>query len=97
MTARLPHNLHVSVPGVDARMLGPVIDDLAVSTGSACASGEGAPSYVLSALGLPDDLARASIRFGLGRWTTTATIDHAVERVGRTVRELRSAEVELGR
>jgi cysteine desulfurase len=97
MTARLPHNLHVSVPGVDARMLGQVIDDLAVSTGSACASGEGAPSYVLSALGLPDDLARASIRFGLGRWTTTATIDHAVERVGRTVRELRSAEVELGR
>ncbi len=86
MAARLPHNLHVSLPGVEAGNLGPALDDLAVSSGSACSSGSGAPSYVLSALGLPDDLARASIRFGLGRWTTAATIRHAVERVTRVVR-----------
>lgn len=97
MAARLPHNLHVSVPGVDAQMLAPVLDDLAVSTGSACGSGLSAPSYVVSALGVPDDLARASIRFGLGRWTTSATIDRAVERVTRAVKELRNAEVEFGR
>jgi cysteine desulfurase len=97
MAARLPHNLHVSVPGVAAQMLGPVLDDLAVSTGAAGASGHGGPSYVPSALGLPDDLARASIRFGLGRWTTTSTIDRAVERVTRAVRELRTGDVELAR
>jgi len=90
MAARLPHNLHVSVPGVEAGALGPALDDLAVSSGSACHSGSGAPSYVLSALGLPDDLARASIRFGLGRWTTAATIDRAIERVTRAVLEARS-------
>jgi cysteine desulfurase len=97
MAARLPHNLHVSVPGVDAQMLAPILDDLAVSTGSACGSGLGAPSYVLSALGVPDDLARASIRFGLGRWTTSATINRAVEGVTHAVREIRSAEVGFDR
>jgi cysteine desulfurase len=95
MAARLPHNLHVSVPGVDAEMLRPILDDLSVSTGSAGASGHGGPSYVLSALGLPDDLARASIRFGLGRWTTLATINHAVERMTRAIVELRRAEVQV--
>jgi cysteine desulfurase len=73
-------------------MLGPLLDDLAVSTGSAGASAHAGRSHVLAALGVPDALARASIRFGLGRWTTAATIDRAIERIATTVAELRSAE-----
>jgi cysteine desulfurase len=95
MAARLSHNLHVSMAGVDAKMLGSVLDDLAVSTGSACSSGDAGPSYVLSALGLPDDLARASIRFGLGRWTTSSTINHAIERVASAVLEPRRVGAQL--
>jgi cysteine desulfurase len=92
MTARLPHNLNVSVPGVDAQILGQALDDLMVSSGSAGASGHGAPSHILSALGIPNDLARASIRFGLGRWTTDSAISHAIERVTRVVVDMRSME-----
>jgi cysteine desulfurase len=97
MAARLPHNLNVSVPGVDPEMLGPVLDDLAVSTGSACSSGHDAPSHVLSALGLPEKLARASIRFGLGRWTTAEAITYATDRVTRAVTELRQLEAQFSR
>jgi cysteine desulfurase len=92
MTSRLPHNLHVSVPHVDAAMLAPVLDDLAVSTGSACASDHGGSPAVLCALGVCDELARASIRFGLGRWSTTATIDRAIDRVARAIEELRAMD-----
>ena len=95
MAARLPHNLHVSVPGVDAETLGPVLDDVAVSTGSACSSAHEGASHVLLALGLPEDLARASIRFGLGRWTTSATINEAIDRVSRAVADLRALEAQL--
>jgi cysteine desulfurase len=91
MATRLPHNLNVSVPGVDAKMLGPALDDLAVSSGSAGSSRHGAPSHILSALGIPADLARASIRFGLGRWTAASTISHAIERVTRVVIDLRGS------
>jgi cysteine desulfurase len=97
MAARLPQNLNVSVPGVDPEMLGPVLDDLAVSTGSACSSGHDAPSHVLSALGVPEKLARASIRFGLGRWTTAEAIAYATERVTRAVMELRQLEAQFSR
>jgi cysteine desulfurase len=90
LTSRLPNNLHVSVADVDGAMLGPLLDALAVSSGSACASGHGGPSAVLSALGVPSELARASIRFGLGRWTTTGTIEHAIAHVARTVIDLRA-------
>jgi cysteine desulfurase len=62
---------------------------------SACSSGDAGPSYVLSALGLPDDLARASIRFGLGRWTTSSTINHAIDRVASAVLKPRSVEAQL--
>jgi cysteine desulfurase len=95
LVARLPHNLHVSVPGVDAEALGPVLDDLFVSTGSACSSGRVEPSHVLLALGMDEDLARASIRFGLGRWTTPATIARAVGRVTEAVLGLRRLEAML--
>jgi cysteine desulfurase len=97
MAARLPQNLNVSVPGVDPEMLGPVLDDLAVSTGSACSSGHDSPSHVLSALGLPEQLARASIRFGLGRWTSAEAIGYATERVTRAVLELRQLEAQFSR
>jgi cysteine desulfurase len=90
LTSRLPNNLHVSVPDVDGAMMGTLLDSLAVSSGSACASGHGGPSAVLSAIGVPSELARASIRFGLGRWTTAETIERAIARVTRTVIDLRA-------
>ena len=83
---RLPHNLHVSFDGVEGEALLMALGDLAVSTGSACSSGSQAPSHVLrgdrraSASG-----AGASIRFGLGRTTTDADIDFAIERVTTVV------------
>jgi cysteine desulfurase len=92
---RLPINLHVSIPGVDAETLAPALDTIGVSTGSACSSGASEPSHVLRALGVPDDLARASIRFGLGRWTAAAEIDAAVAHVTMVVTRLRELEAQL--
>ncbi len=89
-TDRLPHNLHVSFDGVSGEDLLMSLGDLAVSTGSACASGSQAPSHVLQAIGAAGDRAGASIRFGLGRATTDTDIDIAIERVTAVVRSLRS-------
>jgi cysteine desulfurase len=86
---RLPHNLHVSFEGVEGEALLMAIGDIAVSTGSACSSGSQAPSHVLLAIGATGENAGASIRFGLGRWTTDAEIDFAQERVTTVVRSLR--------
>ena len=87
---RLPHNLHVSFDDVDGEDLLLALGDLAVSTGSACSSGSQAPSHVLQAIGATGPRAGASIRFGLGRDTTDADIDFAIERVTTVVRSLRS-------
>src|SRR5258707_13151558 len=81
---RLPHNLHVSFDGVEGEALLMALGDLAVSTGSACASGS-APSHVLQAIGATSDRAGASIRFGLGRTTTASDIDFAIDRVSTVV------------
>jgi cysteine desulfurase len=89
MAARLPHNLHVSFDGVEGEALLMALGDLAVSTGSACASGSQAPSHVLQAIGATSDRAGASIRFGLGRTTTDADIDVAIDRVSTVVTALR--------
>jgi len=89
MAARLPHNLHVSFDGVEGEALLMALGDLAVSTGSACTSGSQALSHVLQAIGATSDRAGASIRFGLGRTTTDADIDFAIERVSTVVAALR--------
>ena len=86
---RLPHNLSVHFAGVAGEAILVAIDDLALSTGSACASGSVEPSYVLKACGISDDLALSSIRFGLGRFTTTEEIDYAIEKVTSVIRQLR--------
>jgi cysteine desulfurase len=88
---RLPHNLHVSFDGVEGEALLMAIGDLAVSTGSACSSGSQAASHVLRAIGADSAQARASIRFGLGRPTTTEEVDYAAERVAAVVSSLRSS------
>jgi cysteine desulfurase len=92
LEARLPHNLNVSVPGVVGESLLLGIDDLCVSPGSACSSGSEEPPYVLTALGLDRDLARASLRFGLGRYTTAEEIDYAAAKVAQVVQQLRRTE-----
>ena len=86
---RLPHNLHVSFEDIEGEALLMALGDLAVSTGSACSSGSQAPSHVLQAIGAVGERAGASIRFGLGRRTTDADIDFAIDRVTTVVRSLR--------
>jgi cysteine desulfurase len=76
---RLPGSLNVSVPGIAAPALIEAVPSLAISTGSACTSAAIAPSYVLRALGLSDALANASVRIGLGRFTTSADVDFAAD------------------
>jgi cysteine desulfurase len=85
---RLPHNLHVSFAGIEGERLLMALCELAVSTGSACASGSQAPSHVLQAIGATSEQAGASIRFGLGRSTTEADIEFAIERVSSVVTAL---------
>jgi cysteine desulfurase len=65
------------------------INDVAVSSGSACTSASLEPSYVLKALGAGDDLAHSSIRFGLGRWTTDEEVNYVVDKLTKVVRRLR--------
>ncbi|RLT95337.1 IscS subfamily cysteine desulfurase [Ketobacter sp.] len=81
--------LNVAFAGVDGETLLLALDDLAVSSGSACNSATVAPSYVVKSLGLEDDLALASVRFSLGRFTTEEDIDFAIQRVTETVSRLR--------
>ncbi len=89
MSRRLPGNLNASFAGVEAEELMMAINDIAVSTGAACNSAQRQPSYVLRALGIEDELAQASIRFGIGRFNTEEEIDYTVERVCEAVGQLR--------
>jgi cysteine desulfurase len=86
---RIAGNLNLSFAGVEAEALIARLGDVAVSSGSACTSASVEPSYVLRALGLSDALANASLRIGLGRFTTEADIDHAVTRLAEAVEALR--------
>jgi cysteine desulfurase len=90
LAQRLPGNLNVSVPGVPGDALLSALRPLALSTGSACSSGTRAPSHVLRGIGLSDALAHASLRFGLGRFTTEAHIDAVLGQVGPKVATLRT-------
>ncbi len=86
---RLPGNLNVSLAYVDGEALLLSMKDLAVSSGSACTSANPEPSHVLLALGLDDDLTRASLRFGLGRFNTAEEVEFAIRIVAESVLRLR--------
>ena len=86
---RLPGNLNVSFAYVEGESLLMGINDVAVSSGSACTSATLEPSYVLKALGAGDDLAHSSIRFGLGRFNTEAEVDYVAAKVVEVVKKLR--------
>jgi cysteine desulfurase len=89
MEHRLPGNLNISFAYVEGESLLMGINDVAVSSGSACTSATLEPSYVLKALGTGDDLAHSSIRFGIGRFNTEAEVDYVADRVSETVERLR--------
>ncbi len=86
---RLPHTANISFKYVEGEGLMMAMKDLAVSSGSACTSASLEPSYVLKSLGLSDDLAHSSIRFGLGRFTTEEEVDRAIEVTKNAVTHLR--------
>jgi cysteine desulfurase len=88
-TQRLPGNMNMSFAYVEGESLLMALKEIAVSTGSACTSASLEPSYVLCAMGVPDELAHTSIRFGLGRFNTEEEVDFTVRRVIGEVKRLR--------
>tara|TARA_A100001037_G_scaffold107178_1_gene97435 strand:- start:890 stop:2026 length:1137 start_codon:yes stop_codon:yes gene_type:complete len=91
--ARLPGNLNLSFAGIDGAELLAGLREIALSSGAACSSQEQVPSHVLRAIGLSDDLARASLRFGLGRFNTMDEVEYAIKRVATQVERLRAGEM----
>ncbi len=89
MIYRLPNNINISFAFVEGESLLMGINDVAVSSGSACTSATLEPSYVLKALGVGEDLAHTSIRFGLGRFNTEEEVDYVINRVSEVVIRLR--------
>jgi cysteine desulfurase len=89
MERRLPNNLNMSFAYVEGEALLVGLNDVAVSSGSACTSATMEPSYVLKALGVGDDLAHSSIRFGLGRFNTEEEVEYVASRVIDVVKKLR--------
>jgi cysteine desulfurase len=88
---RLPHTTNLSFHFVESEgLLMALNKQIALSSGSACTSGSLEPSYVLKALGLPDELAHSSLRFGLGRFTTEEEVEFTIEKVMGAVRQLRN-------
>ena len=89
-TERLPGNLNLGFACIDSGALMTRMRDVAVSSGSACTSASVEPSHVLRAIGVADELAHGSIRYGLGRFTTPDEVDYAVEETVRAVQYLRA-------
>jgi len=89
MERRLPGNLNLSFAQVDGEALLMALNDIAVSSGSACTTAKIEASHVLRAIGISDDLAHSSIRFGIGRFNTEAEIDYVADRIVETVTHLR--------
>jgi len=89
MEHRLPNNLNISFAYVEGESLLMGINEIAVSSGSACTSATLEPSYVLKALGVGDEIAHSSIRFGIGRFNTVDDVDYVAERLISVVRKLR--------
>jgi cysteine desulfurase len=87
---RLPGNLNISFAFVEGESLLMALKDVAVSSGSACTSASLEPSYVLRALGVGDELAHTSIRFGIGRFNTEDEVDFVVDLVVKAVERLRA-------
>ena len=95
---RLPNNLNIRLNDVHGEtLLKAIASDVAVSSGAACATASAEPSHVLRAIGLSDEDARASIRFGLGRFNTDAEIDAAAAVVGSAVRQLQRRALQRDR
>lgn len=86
---RVPHNLNMSFNFVEGESLIMALKDIAISSGSACTSASLEPSYVLRALGRDDELAHSSLRFSIGRFTTTEDIDYAINTIRNAVSKLR--------
>jgi cysteine desulfurase len=86
---RLPGNLNLSFPGIEAPALIAACPSIAISTGSACTSATVEPSYVLRALGQPDAIANTAIRIGLGRFNTEADVDFAVDALAAAAARVR--------
>ena len=86
---RVPGNLNMSFAYVEGESLLMGLEDIAVSSGSACTSASLEPSYVLKAMGVGEELAHTSIRFGIGRFNTEEEVDYVADKVTRTVRRLR--------
>ena len=86
---RLPGNLNISFPYVEGEAMLMGLKDVAVSSGSACTSASLEPSYVLRALGVAEEMAHTSIRFGLGRFNTEEEVDHVTKLVVDKVKKLR--------
>jgi cysteine desulfurase len=89
LTQRLPGNMNMSFAYVEGESLLMGLKEIAVSTGSACTSASLEPSYVLRAIGVEEELAHTSIRFGLGRFNTEEEVDYTVQRVVEEIRRLR--------
>ena len=96
-TDRLPNTLNLSLAGIEGETMLLRLSDVAASTGSACTSAGMDSSHVLRAIGVPDELAQASIRFSLGRFNTEQEIDYAIDRIATVVHDLRRpAEMPAG-